>query len=196
MITHLNGKLTEIHPSHIIIDCGGVGYHVNISLISYSKINHFALEERIKVFIHHLVREDAQILYGFATKEERVMFEKLISVNGVGPATGIMMLSTLNADEIYHAIATSDVKMLQSVKGIGTKTAQRIIIDLKDKFEKLPETDFLTSGSENKIKFEALSALEVLGISKRQSEKIVLKLVSENPAISLEDVIKETLKKI
>ena len=193
MIAQLTGRLVEIQPSHAIIDCGGVGYHVNISLNTFGKIQKV---ENILIFTHHLVREDAQILYGFADKEERLIFEKLISVNGVGPASGMMMLSTLNPGEIYNAIATEDAKLLQSVKGIGSKTAQRIIIDLKDKLAKLPESEILTSGSENKTKFEALSALEVLGISKKQSEKFVQKLVSDNPNISLEDVIKETLKKI
>ena len=193
MIAQLRGRLIEIHPAHAIIDCGGVGYHVNISLNTYSKIQK---KEDILLYTHHLVREDAQILYGFADKEERFVFEKLISVNGVGPASGMMMISTLSPGEIYHAIASEDAKTLQSVKGIGIKTAQRIIIDLKDKLSKLSDSEFITSSSENKIKFEALSALEVLGISKKQSEKIVQKLISDTPNISLEAVIKETLKKL
>lgn len=193
MIAQLRGRLIEIHPAHAIIDCGGVGYQVNISLNTYSKIQK---EENILIYTHHLVREDAQLLYGFADKEERFVFEKLISVNGVGPATGMMMISTLSPGEIYHAIASDDVKTLQSVKGIGVKTAQRIIIDLKDKLSKLSDSEFITSSSENKIKFEALSALEILGISKKQSEKIVQKLISDTPQITLEAVIKETLKKL
>ena len=193
MIAQLNGRLVEIHPSHIIVDCAGVGYHVNISLYTFGKIQK---KENILIFTYHLVREDAQVLFGFVDKEERAIFEKLISVNGVGPSSAMMMLSTLNPNEIYHAIATADAKILQSVKGIGAKTAQRIIIDLKDKLDKLPESEILTSGSENKTKFEALSAWEVLGISKKQSEHFVQQLISANPHISLEQVIKETLKKI
>lgn len=193
MIAQLRGKLIEIHPSHAIVDCGGVGYHVNISLTTYAKIQK---EENVLFYTHHLVREDAQILYGFADKEERFVFEQLISVNGVGPASGMMMISTLNPSEIYHAIGNEDAKTLQSVKGIGIKTAQRIIIDLKDKLAKLSDSEFISSSSENKIKFEALSALEVLGISKKQSEKIVQKLITDTPQITLEAVIKETLKKL
>lgn len=193
MIAQLRGKLIEIHPSHAIVDCGGVGYHVNISLTTYAKIQK---EENVLFYTHHLVREDAQILYGFADKEERFVFEQLISVNGVGPASGMMMISTLNPSEIYHAIGSEDAKTLQSVKGIGIKTAQRIIIDLKDKLAKLSDSEFISSSSENKIKFEALSALEVLGISKKQSEKIVQKLITDTPQITLEAVIKETLKKL
>ena len=194
MITHLRGRLIEIHPSHIIMECAGVGYHVIISLNTYSKIQH--AEENLLIYTYHLVREDAQILFGFAEKEERSIFEKLISVNGVGPSSGMMVLSTLNPGDIYHAITNGDAALLQKVKGIGAKTAQRIIIDLKDKLNKLSENEILTSGSENKTKFEALSALEILGISRKQAEPFVQKLVAANPAISLEDVIKETLKKI
>lgn len=193
MIAQLRGRLVEIHPSHAVIDCGGVGYHVIISLNTFSRIQH---EENILIFTHMIVREDAQLLYGFSDKSERSIFEKLISVSGVGPASGIMILSTLSPSEIFSAIAGEDVRTLQSVKGIGAKTAQRIIIDLKDKLSKLSETEILTSGSENKTKFEALSALEVLGISRKQSEKIVHGLLSEKPTMPLEDVIKETLKRI
>ena len=194
MITHLRGRIIEIHPSQVIIECSGVGYNVNISLNTYGKIQN--ADENLLIYTFHLVREDAQILYGFADKEERAIFEKLISVNGVGPSSGMMVLSTLNSGEIYHAITTENASILQTVKGIGAKTAQRIIIDLKDKLNKLSESEILTSGSENKTKFEALSALEVLGISRKQAETIVQKLVTANPSISLEDVIKETLKKI
>lgn len=193
MIAQLRGRMVEVFPSYVIIDCGGVGYHVNISLNTFSKIQK---EENILLYTHHLVREDAQNLFGFADKEERKIFELLISVNGVGPSSGIMMLSTLNANEIYHAISSEDAKLLQSVKGIGAKTAQRIIIDLKDKLGKLTDAEILTTSSENKVKFEALSALEVLGIPKKKSEAFIQKLVSENPSITLEEVIKETLKKV
>lgn len=193
MIAQLRGRLIEINPSYVIIDCGGVGYHVKISLTTYSKIQK---EENILLYTHHLVREDAETLFGFADKEERFVFEQLISVNGVGPASGMMMISTLNPGEIYHAIGSEDAKTLQSVKGIGAKTAQRIIIDLKDKLAKLSDSEFISSSSENKIKIEALSALEVLGISKKQSEKIVQKIISDTPNVTLEAVIKETLKKI
>lgn len=193
MITQIRGKLIEVHPSHAVVDCNGVGYHLNISLNTYSKVQK---EENVLFFTHHLLRDDAQILYGFADKEERLIFEKLISVNGVGPASGLMIISTLSPAEIYHAIANEDAKTLQTVKGIGMKTAQRIIIDLKDKLSKLSDLEFNATSSENKIKFEALSALEILGISKKQSEKVIQKLIVDNPQITLETLIKETLKKL
>ena len=193
MIAQIKGKLVEIHPSHAVVDCHGVGYHLNISLNTYSKVQK---EENVLFYRHHLLRDDAQVLYGFADKEERLMFEKLISVNGVGPASGLMIISTLSPGEIFNAIANEDAKTLQTVKGIGLKTAQRIIIDLKDKLSKLSDLEFNSVGSENKIKFEALSALEILGISKKQSEKAVQKLINDNPQITLEALIKETLKKL
>ena len=193
MIAQIKGKLVEIHPSHAVVDCHGVGYHLNISLNTYSKVQK---EENVLFYTHHLLRDDAQVLYGFADKEERLMFEKLISVNGVGPASGLMIISTLSPGEIFNAIANEDAKTLQTVKGIGLKTAQRIIIDLKDKLSKLSDLEFNSVGSENKIKFEALSALEILGISKKQSEKAVQKLINDNPQITLVALIKETLKKL
>lgn len=126
MIAHLNGKLAEAYPTHLIVECGGVGYKVNISLNSFSK---FEKTGDIKIFTHLIVREDAQILYGFHSKNERELFLKLISVNGVGPASAMMMLSSLEPEEIIAAIETADAKKLQTVKGIGAKTAQRIITD-------------------------------------------------------------------
>lgn len=192
MITQLTGKLTEIHPSYAVIDCNGVGYLVNISLSTYGDIEK---KENISIFTHLAVREDAQILYGFSKKIERELFEKLISVNGVGPSTTLMMLSTLDVAEISSAIINGEAKILQRAKGIGAKTAQRIIIDLKDKLSKVTESEILTINSENKIKFEALTALEVLGIPKKSCEAFVTKLISEMPNITLEEVIKQTLKK-
>ncbi|MGI9525956.1 MAG: Holliday junction branch migration protein RuvA [Weeksellaceae bacterium] len=193
MITHLKGRLVEVYASHAVIDCNGVGYHVNISLNTYSALDK---KDEVLLYTYHLVREDAQQLYGFATKSERSVFEKLIKVNGVGPASGIMMLSTLNSHEIYQAIVNEDAKTLQSVKGIGAKTAQRIIIDLKDKLENMGEGAVTSAPLENKIKLEALSALEVLGISNKQVESYVQQLIKDNPKITLEEVIKSTLKKI
>lgn len=193
MIAQLKGRLVEIYASHAVIDCQGVGYHIHISLNTYSALEK---KDEVLVYTYHLVREDTQQLYGFATKSEREVFEKLIKVNGVGPASGIMMLSTLSPTEIFQAIAQEDVKTLQTVKGIGAKTAQRIIIDLKDKIGDIGDLTSTTINSENKIKIEALSALEVLGISSKQSEKYVQQLINDTPHITLEEVIKSTLKKI
>ena len=193
MITQLRGRLVEINPTNAVIDCNGVGYWVNISLNTYSVIEH---EELITIYTHLIVREDAHILYGFATKSERDVFLKLISVNGVGPASGMMMISTLSAQEIATAIATDDVKMLQSVKGIGAKTAQRIIIDLKDKLDTFTLISVNSGVDKNKSKNEALSALEVLGIPKKSAEKVMDKILSDNPDAEVEFLVKETLKKI
>lgn len=194
MIAHLNGKLVEIYPSHAIVECGGVGYWVNISLNSYAKIEK---EEQVKIFTKLIVREDAQILYGFHSQTEREVFLKLISVNGVGPASAMMMLSSLEIEEIREAIETADVKKLQSVKGIGAKTAQRIIIDLKDKLEgDVFNFNINSDNSKNKSKFEALSALDVLGIPTKTAEKILEIVLKDNPDAESGVLVKETLKRL
>lgn len=193
MITQLRGKLIEIYPTNAVIDCNGVGYWVNISLNTYSTLEH---EEAVTIFTHLIVREDAHILYGFATKEEREIFQKLISVNGVGPASGMMIISTLSSKEIVTAIATEDAKLLQSVKGIGAKTAQRIIIDLKDKLDQSLILDVNSTSVKNKSKNEALSALEVLGIPKKSADKVMDKILQDQPDADVEFLVKETLKKI
>ena len=193
MITQLRGKLVEIYPTSAVIDCNGVGYWVNISLNTYSALEH---EELVTIFTHLIVREDAHLLYGFATKSEREIFLKLISVNGVGPASGMMMISTLSTQEIATAIANDDARMLQSVKGIGAKTAQRIIIDLKDKLDPTIVLNVNSGPDKNKSKKEALSALEVLGIPKKSAEKVMEKILATNPEADVEFLVKETLKKI
>lgn len=193
MITQLRGKLIEIYPTNAVIDCNGVGYWVNISLNTYSTLEQ---EELVTIFTHLIVREDAHILYGFATKLEREIFQKLISVNGVGPASGMMIISTLSSKEIATAIAAEDAKLLQSVKGIGAKTAQRIIIDLKDKLDQNLILDINSTSVKNKSKNEALSALEVLGIPKKSAEKIMDKILQDQPDADVEFLVKETLKKI
>lgn len=194
MITHLNGKLTEVYPTHLIVECNGVGYWVNISLNTYSKLEKV---DNVKIFTQMIVREDAQILYGFHSKQEREVFQRLISVSGVGPSSAMMMLSSLEIDEIRNAIDQADAKKLQSVKGIGAKTAQRIIIDLKDKLEGETFNFNLNSdNSKNKSKFDALSALDVLGIPRKTAEK-VLEVVSKNyPGAEADILVKETLKRI
>lgn len=194
MITHLNGKLTEVCPTHLIVECNGVGYWVNISLNTYSKLEKV---DNVKIFTQMIIREDAQILYGFHSKQEREVFQRLISVSGVGPSSAMMMLSSLEIDEIRNAIDQADAKKLQSVKGIGAKTAQRIIIDLKDKLEGETFNFNLNSdNSKNKSKFEALSALDVLGIPRKTAEK-VLEVVSKNyPGAEADILVKETLKRI
>lgn len=193
MITHLNGKLTEKNPTNVVIECNGIGYFIYISLQTYSQIPD---RENILLQTHLVIREDAHILYGFYSKLERELFKLLISVSGVGPSIAITMLSSMTTEQIQHAIASQDVALIKSVKGIGEKTAQRVIVDLKDKIQKTfnISNDLLTT--DNTIKNETLIALEVLGFSRKISEKTVLTLLKENPDISLEELIKQALKKL
>lgn len=193
MYEFIRGNIASLNPTSIIIDAGGIGYFVNISLNTYSKLNG---KKEVVILIHQIVREDAHILYGFADKNERDLFRNLISVNGVGASIAIMMLSSLNADEIVAAVTTENVGVLKGIKGIGTKTAQRIIIDLKDKFGKLPETGQFLLSTDNSIQNESLSALVMLGFAKKDAEKIVLKIVQEQPGAAVESVIKQALKRL
>ena len=189
MIGSLNGKLIEKNPTELLIECSGVGYEVKISLNTYTQLSD---SEQIKLHTKLIVREDAQILYGFFTKEEREMFNYLISVSGIGPNTAMIMLSSLVPEEIAHAIQTDDVITIQGIKGIGAKTAQRVIIDLKGKVIKF------SSGSEtfvlkgNKTRFDALNALVSLGFDKKSTEKVLEKIDSGEQTI--EQLIKEALR--
>jgi Holliday junction DNA helicase RuvA len=193
MITHLNGRLIEKNPTNVVIECNGIGYFVFISLQTYSQIPD---RENILLQTHLVVREDAHILFGFYSKLERELFKMLVSVSGVGPSTAITMLSSMTTEQIQHAIASQDVALIKSVKGIGEKTAQRVIVDLRDKIQKTfnISDDLLTT--DNTIKNETLIALEVLGFSRKISEKTVLAILKENPDSSLEELIKQALKKL
>ncbi|APD06551.1 DNA helicase [Flavobacteriaceae bacterium UJ101] len=193
MITHIQGKLVEKNPSYAIIDCNGVGYYINITINTYEKIPN---KEAIKLFTHLIVREDSQTLYGFYDTIEREMFKLLVNVNGVGPSTARMVLSTLTPKEFQEAVVTNNVNVVKSVKGIGPKSAQRIIIELKDKLDKDLDINNLSLPTENKIKEEALNALEVLGFTKKQVEKVIDGFLKTDPKISVEELIKQTLKKI
>lgn len=193
MYEFIRGKIIERNPASIVIEAGGIGYVLNISLNTYSKLD--PTREGL-LFLHQVVREDAHILYAFADKEERSLFRNLISVNGVGASTAILMLSSLKPDEIIAAITTENVTVLKAVKGIGAKTAQRIIIDLKDKLGKLHETDQILLSPNNTIRNEALSALVMLGFVKRDAEKIVSKILQEQPDTTVESVIKQALKRL
>jgi Holliday junction DNA helicase RuvA len=193
MYEFIRGIFIERNPAHIVIEAGGVGYFVNISLNTYSKLNH---QKEGLIYIHQAIREDAHVLYGFADKNERDLFRNLISVNGVGANTAIMMLSSLNPDEIAIAVTSENVAVLKAVKGIGIKTAQRIIIDLKDKLGKLYETDQIFLSPNNTILNESLSALVMLGFVKRDAEKVVSKILQEQPQTTVEGVIKQALKRL
>ncbi|MCF6356977.1 MAG: Holliday junction branch migration protein RuvA [Draconibacterium sp.] len=193
MYEFIRGNIVELNPASIIIEAGGIGYFVKVSLNTYSKLN--GKKEGL-LLLHQVVRDDAHILFGFADKGERELFRNLISVNGVGAVTAIMMLSSLNQDELVSAVTTENVAVLKGVKGIGAKTAQRIIIDLKDKFGKLPETGQISLSTDNTIRNESLSALVMLGFVKRDAEKIVSKILQEQPETAVESVIKQALKRL
>ena len=192
MITQIKGRLIEKSPTELVVDCNGIGYSVNISLNTYSQIGN---DENIKLYTYLLIKEDSHSLYGFFKKSERSLFKLLISVSGVGASTARMMLSSLSPSEIISAIMSENVQVVQSIKGIGLKTAQRIILELKDKVLALDEAgdDSLTL---NKQSVEASSALEVLGYSKKQTSKLLTKIISENPGINVESIIKKALNKL
>lgn len=189
MITHLNGRLVEKNPTNIVVECNGVGYFVFISLNTFSGLG---TDEAVKIFTKLIVREDAQLLYGFATIEERTMFEQLISVSGIGPNTAMIMLSSLVPEEIAHAIQTEDVRTIQSIKGIGAKTAQRVIVDLKDKMLKMSFSSENIFVQNNTNRFDALTALVSLGFDKKAAEKAIDKVAQGEDAV--EKLIKEALK--
>jgi len=190
MISHINGKLVEKTPTYVVIDCNGVGYKLNISLQTYSSIQ----TENCKLLTHLAVKEDSHTLYGFFTSEERDLFRQLISVSGVGPSTARMILSTYSAEEIVNYIITADVPSIQNVKGIGGKTAQRIIIDLKDKVGKGKETSDLLFTQDNTIKEESLSALLALGFTKKVAYKKMEQVMKNHEGeITVEDLVRRSL---
>lgn len=197
MIDYLNGKLVLKDPTYVLIDVGGIGYHVKISLQTYSKIKD---EEQIKLLTFLHIKEDAHTLYGFQSEAEKRLFLLLISINGVGPNTGLMILSSLSTEEIEHAILSGDVATIQHVKGIGAKTAQRIILELKDKVGKSGSTDAAASQmgflkTDNKVREEALKALITLGFPKATAEKNITAVLKKTTGeISLEELIKASLK--
>ena len=193
MIAHLQGKLVEKSPTQVIIDCGGVGYHVNISLHTYSLL---PSSDFIKLFTHLQIKEDSHTLFGFVEKSEREIFKLLLSVSGIGASIARTMLSSLDPKQITNAIASGDVVTIQSIKGIGSKTAQRVILDLKEKVLKLYDLDEVSMSQNNTNRDEALSALEVLGFVRKASERVVEKIVKENPDSSVESIIKLDLKNL
>lgn len=193
MITHIQGKLVEKNPTDVVIDCNGVGYLLNISLHTFSQIPD---SEALKLFTHLIVREDSHTLFGFSSLAEREIFKLLLSVSGIGANTARTMLSSLSPQQVKEGIAHGDVALIQSIKGIGAKTAARVILDLKDKVLKVYDIDEVSVNKNNTNKDEALSALEVLGFAKKQSERIVDKIVSQQPDASVESIIKEALKNL
>ncbi|MBS3806346.1 MAG: Holliday junction branch migration protein RuvA [Bacteroidales bacterium] len=193
MLEFIQGEILEATPAYVVMQNNGLGYFINISVNTYSDVS--GKKEGV-LYIHEIVREDAYMLYGFARKNEREIFRSLISVSGVGANTACMMLSSLSPAEIKTAIVQEQVNTLKAVKGIGAKSAQRIIVDLKDKLEKEPGEGEIISTSDNTSREEALSALVTLGFSKKQVEKVLDTLTSQEPDLNVESLVKKALKKL
>lgn len=193
MIYSIKGRLVEKNPTNVVIDCNGMGYFIHISLHTYSQI---PSRESLQLYTHLQVKEDSHTLFGFWEKTEREIFRLLISVSGVGASTARSMLSSLEPRQIMEAIAAGDVATIQGIKGIGAKTAQRVIIDLKDKIVKVFGMEEVSPLQSNTNREEALSALETLGYTRKQSEKVVERIVKEEPDATVESLIKQALKKL
>ncbi|MBQ0025024.1 MAG: Holliday junction branch migration protein RuvA [Bacteroidales bacterium] len=194
MYEYISGRLDEIAPTEAIIEAGGIGYKVLVSLTTFSALQN-SKGENVRIFLHHQVREDDESLYGFSSKDERTVFTHLISVSGVGTGSARMILSSMNSDEVRTAILSNDVNKFKSVKGIGLKTAQRIILELKDKIGKGGEEfTFDSTPASSPVRDEALSALCLLGFPKPAVEKVLASLLKENSSYTLEELIKKALK--
>ena len=195
MIDYIKGKLVELTPTEAIVECCGIGYRTLISLQTYEGLNG---KDDVKVYIHHYLREDEELYYGFSGKDERELFRLLIGVSGIGASTARMMLSSLTSDEIRNAIIAEDINKIKSIKGIGLKSAQRLILELKDKVVKgagAENTSLFSSGS-NAATEEAITALVMLGFTKANVNKAVAAVLKESPAASLEEIIKLSLKRL
>ncbi|HBI80600.1 MAG TPA: Holliday junction branch migration protein RuvA [Bacteroidales bacterium] len=194
MYEYIQGSLIELTPTHAVIEAGGIGYFVNISLQTYSQLED---KSQVKLWLHHVVREDAHLLYGFSEPREREMFRLLISVSGVGASIARLILSSLTTDEIQAAITTDNINLIKQVKGIGLKTAQRIVVDLKDKvsFGEAAITQILST-SNNTLKSEALSALTMLGFARSAADKVIDQVLKEMGPMPVEALIKHALKRL
>ncbi len=192
MISHIQGRLVAKNPTEVVVDCNGVGYLLNISLNTYAQLPD---TESVKLFTHLIIRDDAHTLYGFSTVAERDIFRLLITVSGVGPMTARTMLSSLTPEQVMEAIASDDVKTIKSVKGIGVKTAQRVLLDLKDKILKISDVA-ISIPQNNTNKNEALSALETLGFVRKKAEQICDGIIKEKPDATVETIIKLALKRL
>jgi Holliday junction DNA helicase RuvA len=193
MITQLNGRLVTKSPTTIVVDCSGVGYEVHISLYTYGQLPE---DENIRIHTHLQVREDAHTLYGFMDPLERSVFRLLLSVSGIGANTARTMLSSMNPQEVIQAIQTDNVAAIQAVKGIGAKTAQRVLVDLRDKVTQLAGVDEISIPSNNTQRDEALSALSVLGYPTKQTQKVIDALLQVEPTMPVERLIKNALNKL
>jgi Holliday junction DNA helicase RuvA len=199
MIDYIKGTVAEIQPARAVIDCNGIGYDLNLSLTTYAAIQG---KQEVKLYVYEAIREDAYVLFGFVSKKEREMFELLITVNGVGANTARMMLSGMSVSELCNAISTGNARLIQAVKGIGKMTAQRIIVDLRDKIvalgiaEEIPAGGQMAAPVNNQVKDEAVSALTMLGFSPAPTQKVVLQILQEQPDLPVEQVVKLALKQI
>ncbi|UKK51751.1 Holliday junction branch migration protein RuvA [Prevotella sp. E13-17] len=199
MIEYIKGELTDLTPALATIEAAGVGYGMNISLNTFSAIQG---KKEVKLYVYEAIREDAYVLYGFATKKEREMFQLLITVSGVGANTARMMLSGMSVSELCSAISTGNAKLIQSIKGIGKMTAQRIIVDLRDKIVALGITSEIPAGGQiaapvnNEVRDEAVSALTMLGFAPAPTQKVVVQILQEQPSLPVEQVVKLALKQI
>jgi Holliday junction DNA helicase RuvA len=191
MIEYITGKVTGLNPACVVVECNGIGYNLNISLNTYA-----ALDKAVtcKILVHEAIREDAYILYGFSEAEERDLFRQLISVSGVGASTARIMLSSFKPADLRRAIADADVNLIKSVKGIGLKTAQRIIVDLKDKVEKHAGSGEIIAFSDNTAREESLSALVMLGFARNSATKVIDNLLKENRTLQVEEIVRRALK--
>ncbi len=191
MFEYLQGKITDLTPTFVVVETGDIGYHIHISLHTYTYIK--ALTE-VRLYIHHVIREDAHLLFGFFDRTERMLFRQLVSVSGIGANTARLILSSMSPEDLRQTIATENVAVLQGIKGIGTKTAQRVIVDLRDKVGKIPETGEILQVQDNSILEESLSALVTLGFPRARVRKVVEKILSAAPSPAVEEVVKEALK--
>jgi Holliday junction DNA helicase RuvA len=191
MYEYIKGTISGLTPAGVVIETGGIGYFLHISVNTYSRING---NEHSKLFLHEVVREDAHLLYGFADKDERDFFRMLIGVNGIGAAIAIMMLSSYLPDDLRNAIMTENVNLLKSIKGIGAKTAQRVIIELKDKVGKGGVSDKIFKTGDSVVRNEALSALEMLGFNKKAVENSLDQIIAAQPGLTVEQLLKIALK--
>ena len=191
MIDYITGKITELNPAAVVVECNGIGYSLNISLNTYA-----ALDRAVscKILVHEAIREDAYLLYGFSEAEERDLFRQLISVSGVGASTARIMLSSFKPADLRRAISDADVSLIKSVKGIGLKTAQRIIVDLKDKVEKHAGSGEIIAFSDNTAREESLSALVMLGFARNSATKVIDNLLKENRNLQVEEIVRRALK--
>lgn len=195
MIEYIKGELAELTPADAVVECCGIGYHILISLQTFSQLEN---KKDVKIYIHHYIREDEELYYGFGNKEERELFRLLIGVSGIGTATARMMLSSMSSEEIRTAIIAEDINRIKSIKGIGLKSAQRLVLELKDKIVKGSgnESGIMLTQQNNAIVEEAVTALVLLGFTKANVNKAVSAVMKENPEANLESIIKLALKKL